>query len=207
MECQGTPGFHLKRFKPEKDDPIWLQGIWWSYMDHPPSRLKGKLIWQMFVKIWWYFRDFCPASKVYKNDSTIKHKIVKHTNCCCWVLFGIISNSWISSHKVSNSWWLNSGKPPEWCLRLNMEKISKNGYKLRPLTSYTAKIRSSVGKLHGPSRQTPQWPQAWQQVMGETWSDHIMMERDSSSEYQGTMGCTPNSVPMVFIVFSRDSWR
>ena len=23
---------------------------------------------------------------------------------------------------------------------------------------------------------------------------------------QGTMGCTPNSVPMVFIVFSRDSW-
>ena len=25
--------------------------------------------------------------------------------------------------------------------------------------------------------------------------------------YQGTIGCTPNSVPMVFIVFSRDSWR
>ena len=24
---------------------------------------------------------------------------------------------------------------------------------------------------------------------------------------QGTMECTPNSVPMVFIVFSRDSWR
>ena len=24
--------------------------------------------------------------------------------------------------------------------------------------------------------------------------------------FQGTMGCTPNSVPMVFIVFSRDSW-
>ena len=24
--------------------------------------------------------------------------------------------------------------------------------------------------------------------------------------YQGTIGCTPNSVPMVFIVFSRDSW-
>ena len=23
---------------------------------------------------------------------------------------------------------------------------------------------------------------------------------------QGTIGCTPNSVPMVFIVFSRDSW-
>ncbi len=27
--------------------------------------------------------------------------------------------------------------------------------------------------------------------------------QDSS---QGTIGCTPNSVPMVFIVFSRDSW-
>ena len=24
--------------------------------------------------------------------------------------------------------------------------------------------------------------------------------------YQGTIGCTPNNVPMVFIVFSRDSW-
>ena len=23
---------------------------------------------------------------------------------------------------------------------------------------------------------------------------------------QGTIGCTPNSVPMVFIVFSGDSW-
>ncbi len=23
---------------------------------------------------------------------------------------------------------------------------------------------------------------------------------------QGTIGCTPNGVPMVFIVFSRDSW-
>ena len=23
---------------------------------------------------------------------------------------------------------------------------------------------------------------------------------------QGTMGCNPNSVPMVFIVLSRDSW-
>ena len=23
---------------------------------------------------------------------------------------------------------------------------------------------------------------------------------------QGTIGCTPNSVPMVFIVLSRDSW-
>ena len=23
---------------------------------------------------------------------------------------------------------------------------------------------------------------------------------------QGTIGCTPNSVPRVFIVFSRDSW-
>ena len=23
---------------------------------------------------------------------------------------------------------------------------------------------------------------------------------------QGTIGCTPNSVPMVFIVFCRDSW-
>ena len=23
---------------------------------------------------------------------------------------------------------------------------------------------------------------------------------------QGTIGCTPNSVPIVFIVFSRDSW-
>ena len=23
---------------------------------------------------------------------------------------------------------------------------------------------------------------------------------------QGTTGCTPNSVPMVFIAFSRDSW-
>ena len=26
------------------------------------------------------------------------------------------------------------------------------------------------------------------------------------SMVQGTVGCTPNSVPMVFIVFSRDSW-
>ena len=25
-------------------------------------------------------------------------------------------------------------------------------------------------------------------------------------QLQGTIGCTPNSVPMVFIVFSRDSW-
>ena len=25
--------------------------------------------------------------------------------------------------------------------------------------------------------------------------------------YQGTIGCTPNSVPMVFMMFSRDSWR
>ena len=24
---------------------------------------------------------------------------------------------------------------------------------------------------------------------------------------QGTIGCTPKSVPTVFIVFSRDSWR
>ena len=24
--------------------------------------------------------------------------------------------------------------------------------------------------------------------------------------FQGTIGCTPNSVPMVFTVFSRDSW-
>ena len=24
---------------------------------------------------------------------------------------------------------------------------------------------------------------------------------------QGTIGCTPNSVPMEFVVFSRDSWR
>ena len=24
--------------------------------------------------------------------------------------------------------------------------------------------------------------------------------------FQGTIGCTPKSVPMVFIVFSRDSW-
>ena len=23
---------------------------------------------------------------------------------------------------------------------------------------------------------------------------------------QGTIGCTPNSIPMIFIVFSRDSW-
>ena len=26
------------------------------------------------------------------------------------------------------------------------------------------------------------------------------------TQCQGTLGCTPNSVPMVFIVFSRDSW-
>ena len=26
------------------------------------------------------------------------------------------------------------------------------------------------------------------------------------NSFQGTIGCTPNSVPMVFIVFSRDSW-
>ena len=24
--------------------------------------------------------------------------------------------------------------------------------------------------------------------------------------FQGTIGCTPNNVPMVFIVFCRDSW-
>ena len=29
---------------------------------------------------------------------------------------------------------------------------------------------------------------------------------ESKGIYQGTIGCTPNSVPMVFIVFSRDSW-
>ena len=29
---------------------------------------------------------------------------------------------------------------------------------------------------------------------------------NSIYKYQGTIGCTPNSVPMVFIVFSRDSW-
>ena len=32
-------------------------------------------------------------------------------------------------------------------------------------------------------------------------NDHMTMAGN-----QGTMGCTPNSVPMVFIVFSRDSW-
>ena len=25
-------------------------------------------------------------------------------------------------------------------------------------------------------------------------------------DIQGIIGCTPNSVPMVFLVFSRDSW-
>ena len=25
-------------------------------------------------------------------------------------------------------------------------------------------------------------------------------------KFQGTIGCTPSCVPMVFIVFSRDSW-
>ena len=31
-------------------------------------------------------------------------------------------------------------------------------------------------------------------------------EPRESGNVQGTIGCTPNSVPMVFIVFSRDSW-
>ena len=28
----------------------------------------------------------------------------------------------------------------------------------------------------------------------------------NNGSFQGTIGCTPNSVPMVFIVFFRDSW-
>ena len=33
-----------------------------------------------------------------------------------------------------------------------------------------------------------------------------MLKLCGFDDFQGTMGCTPNSVPMVFIVFSRDSW-
>ena len=47
---------------------------------------------------------------------------------------------------------------------------------------------------------------------------HLLNDKGLSSEssnnpytrcylvFQGTLGCTPNNVPMVFIVFSRDSW-
>ena len=28
----------------------------------------------------------------------------------------------------------------------------------------------------------------------------------STMNVQGTIGCTPNTVPIVFVVFSRDSW-
>ena len=31
-------------------------------------------------------------------------------------------------------------------------------------------------------------------------------KKDIRCIYQGASGCTPNSVPIVFIVFSRDSW-
>ena len=35
-----------------------------------------------------------------------------------------------------------------------------------------------------------------------------VLSRDACEQLyiQGTIGCTPNSVPMVFIVVSRDSW-
>ena len=34
----------------------------------------------------------------------------------------------------------------------------------------------------------------------------LMFDESSRCPIQGTIGCTPNSIPMVFIVFSRDSW-
>ena len=34
----------------------------------------------------------------------------------------------------------------------------------------------------------------------------IFEKNPSNLKNQGTVGCTPNSVPMVFIVLSRDSW-
>ena len=34
----------------------------------------------------------------------------------------------------------------------------------------------------------------------------LQWQKGYSGKYQGTIGCTPNSVPMIFIVFSRDSW-
>ena len=40
-------------------------------------------------------------------------------------------------------------------------------------------------------------------VAGQT---HETSESIPFAVFQGTIGCTPNSVPIVFIVFSRDSW-
>ena len=34
----------------------------------------------------------------------------------------------------------------------------------------------------------------------------LSVMRNKTGPYQGTLGCTPNSVHMVFIVFSRNSW-
>ena len=35
---------------------------------------------------------------------------------------------------------------------------------------------------------------------------HFVLFNGHVDMFRGTLGCTPNSVPMVFIVFSRDSW-
>ena len=39
----------------------------------------------------------------------------------------------------------------------------------------------------------------------DTVTIHLLINQ-LSHEIKGTIGCTPNNVPMVFIVFSRDSW-
>ena len=36
--------------------------------------------------------------------------------------------------------------------------------------------------------------------------NHHLEPLDETDLVQGTIGCPPNSVPIVFIVFSRDSW-
>lgn len=79
---------------------------------------------------------------------------------------------------------------PEWCSQTRHGKTGIQTTELQPLSSYTAQILSSVWTplTIPPSPncacQTPQWPQAWQQVtMGaKSWSDHVMMESGSSSE-------------------------
>ena len=41
------------------------------------------------------------------------------------------------------------------------------------------------------------------------WTSRVQPEEGAArrdATFQGTIGCTPNSVPMVFIVFSRDYW-
>ena len=53
---------------------------------------------------------------------------------------------------------------------------------------------SNFGQSHGHGKICPRPP-----------SPFLFPEHQGGNN-QGTMGCTPNSVPMVFIVFSRDSW-